>query len=171
MRGIKMITQTINELINVLDLEAKSYEDILIISKNKTKIIISGKVNELESIVMLEQALILKMAKLEDDRERLAEEVSEEIGLKPSDITVSELLRHVQGAQAEKLKNFKVDLLKTVNELKSTYELNTKLIKNSLEVINFSINLFSNVCVGNNNYGSTGEASQNKKRTFFDVKL
>jgi|LSQX01.3.fsa_nt_gb flagellar biosynthesis/type III secretory pathway chaperone len=166
-----MESQKVNELINVLDEEARAYEDILMISKNKTDIIIEGKVSELESVTRLEQSLVLKMGKLETLRETLVSEISKELNINKENMSISEIMKHFDGEQALKLQAHKNSLTDTLKELKNTNELNSKLIKNSLEYINFSVNLLSSASTGENNYQSTGEVSDGKKKTFFDVKL
>lgn len=161
----------INELILVLDQEAKVYDDILKISKNKTNIIVEGKVSDLESIVKMEQALVLQMARIETMREKLVDKLSKELNIKPSETTITEILRHVKSTEAEKLKDCQLNMTNVLSDLKKTNELNSKLIKNSLDFINFSINLISAVDIGTNNYGTGGQTNDSKKRNFFDMKL
>lgn len=161
----------INELANILEQEARVYDSILNISKNKTKIIVEGKVTELENIVKLEQSLVLQIGRLENLREEIVEKCAEQLGVNPSDITVSELVKHLKGGNAQKLKASQQKMASTLSDLKNTNDLNSKLIKNSLDFINFSINLFVDAGAGSNNYGSTGQAADTSKRSFFDVKL
>lgn len=161
----------INELANILEQEARVYDSILNISRNKTKIIVEGKVTELENIVKLEQSLVLQIGRLENLREEIVEKCAEQLGVNPSDITVSELVKHLKGDHAKKLKASQQKMASTLSDLKNTNDLNSKLIKNSLDFINFSINLFVDAGAGSNNYGSTGQAADTSKRSFFDVKL
>ena len=161
----------INELITVLDQEARVYENILRMSKNKTNIIVEGKVVELDNIVKLEQSLVLQMGRLEKLREELVEKLAGEIGIKPLEVTISELMKHINSERAQRLKACQDKLSTTVNELKDTNGINAKLIQNSLDYINFSINLIATADVGNNNYGNKGQVNDSKKRSLFDVKL
>lgn len=163
--------QLIHDLIKVLDQEAKAYDDILKIAKNKTSIIVEGKVAELESIVKIEQTLVLQMSRIETMRENIVDKLSADLGLKAKDVTISELLKLIKGEEAAKLKESQVNMNNVLNDLKHTNEVNSKLIKNSLDFINFSINLISSVDIGTNNYGTGGMANDTKKRTFFDMKL
>ncbi|MCX8129901.1 MAG: flagellar protein FlgN [Clostridia bacterium] len=164
-------TKLLGELINVLEQENRVYDSILKISQSKTNIIVEGKVSELENIVKLEQSLVLQMGRLEDMREKLVEKLSVLLNLKPSEITVSELMKHIKSDEAQRLKACQDTLAGTVKELKNTNELNSKLIKNSLDFINFSINLISTTDAGSNNYGNTGQVNDGKRKNFFDMKL
>ena len=161
--------QLIHDLISVLDQEAKAYEDILKISKNKTGIIVEGKVAELESLVKIEQSLVLKMSRIETMRENLVDKIAFGLNIKAAEMTISEILKHIENKEANQLKESQVYMNKVLNELKSTNDVNSKLIKNSLDFINFSINLISSVDIGTNNYGTSGMTNDTKKRTFFDM--
>lgn len=163
--------QIIIELIKVLEEEANIYDDILKISKNKTGIIVEGKVAELESLVKIEQSLVLKMSRVETLRETLVEKIGAELNIKPQDITISEILKHLKGDEGSDLKACQMKMTRALNELKHSNETNSKLIKNSLDFINFSVNLMTSVDIGTNNYGTGGQSNESKKRTFFDMKL
>jgi flagellar biosynthesis/type III secretory pathway chaperone len=163
--------QLIQDLVKVLDQEAKAYKDILKISKNKTGIIVEGKVAELENIVRLEQSLVIQIGRLEGKREELVAKLYEQLKINQQNLSLSELINNLNDAEAaEMLKVCQQELTKTIRELKNKNELNAKLIKNSLEYIDFSINLFASIHAEDNNYGSTGTVGDTKKRTFFDVK-
>lgn len=163
--------QKIHELIQVLEHENRVYDDILKISKNKTNVIVKGKVSDLESIVKLEQSLVMQIGRLETMRENLIGGLSQELNIEPFELTLSDLIKYVKDDQLKKLKSCQESMTHTIIELKDANELNSKLIRNSLDFIEFSINLISNADAGINNYGSTGQAGDGKKRNFFDMKL
>lgn len=163
--------QMIDALINVIEKENSIYEDIAKLSKNKTDIIVKGKVAELENIVKIEQSLVLQIGKCEDAREKLVEALSKQLNLDPDKLTISELLKHLNQSQAQKLKNSQDKMAVLLKDLKNLNEMNSKLIKNSLEYIDFSMNLMTSVGVSNNNYGNNGQVGDSKKRNLFDVKL
>ncbi len=166
-----MDNQLILDLIGILEQENRVYDDILKISKNKTNIIIEGKVSELESIVKLEQSLVLQMGKLESQREEMIEKMSGFLKVDPADITITELMKYLEPGQAMKLKGVQDKLGNTLKELKGANELNSKLIKNSLDYISFSVNILTDAGTGSNNYGHSGQVGDSKKRSFFDIKL
>lgn len=166
-----MDNQLIVELIDVLEQESRIYDDILKISKNKTNIIVEGKVIELEKIVKLEQSLVLQMAKMEDQRERLVGKISTIIGMEPEKITLKNLVSFVKKEHGEILERQQEKIRDVLKELSSANELNSKLIKNSLDYISFSLNLFASVGNVDNNYNVTGEKQAGKERNFFDFKV
>jgi flagellar biosynthesis/type III secretory pathway chaperone len=166
-----MDMELVKRLTDILAKENDIYETLSKISNNKTDLIVSGKVNELENIVKIEQSLVLKIAKLENERETIVETMSAILGKKSEDITVSELVEHLGQENSAELKACQDRMLKNIRNLKNSNELNSKLIKNSLEYIDFSINMMTSVGTVTNSYGSSGSADEGKKRSLFDVKL
>ncbi len=166
-----MDTGLIKELTDILNKENDIYDTFLKLSNNKTDLIVGGNVSELENIVRIEQSLIIKIAKLEDQREKIVESLSSVLGKKPEEITISELASCLGQKEAIELKACQDKILKSINGLKTNNELNSKLIKNSLEYIDFSINMMTTVGTVTNSYGSSGNADEAKKRNLFDVKL
>ena len=164
-------TQQINELINILEQEARVYEAVFKLSKNKTSVIVEGKVSELENMVKLEQSLVIQIGRLENLRESVAGALAEKLGMKNTELTLSELAKHLKGEQGNKLTEVQSRISGTLDELKGSNELNSRLIKNSLDFINFSINMIASVDTGTNNYGLNGQVNDTKKRNFFDMKL
>ncbi|RCX14776.1 FlgN protein [Anaerobacterium chartisolvens] len=163
--------QSANELINTLKQEKGVYDSVLKIAEDKTDIIIKGKVDELDKMLKQEQELVLQMAKLEDARERLVAKIFSELGITDKDMTISTLVEAMKSPYSSGLKECQSLLLDTIGRLKVKNDLNSKLIKNSLEYINFSINLIASVDSGSNNYSGSGQVSDAKKRNFFDMKL
>jgi flagellar biosynthesis/type III secretory pathway chaperone len=169
--GFVLDIQLVDQLVGVLKQETKVYDDILRISKNKTNTIIKGKVAELENIVKLEQALVMQIGKLEGAREKLVEELSAQLDMQSSEVTISDIVSKLKGEQADALKEYQEKMSSVLGDLRGANDLNSKLIKNSLDYISFSVNILTTNDMGSNNYGSSGSVSDSKKRRLFDVKL
>lgn len=159
------------QLVDVLNRENEIYETLSKISNNKKDVIVSGKVNELENITKIEQTLIVKISKLEEERERIVEKLCISLGKNPEKVTISELVKLLEQDEANELKACQEKIVKNINDLKKTNDLNERLIKNSLEYIDFSINMMTSIDIVNNSYGSSGNSGETNKRNFFDVKL
>lgn len=161
----------IGTLIDILKKEADLYEGVLKLSKSKTDVIVEGKVSGLEGITSIEQSMIMKLGKLEEEREKTVEQIALQLHVKASDITITNLEKRFSDEQAEKLKDCRNTLAKLVNELSTANELNSKLIRNSLDYIDFSINILTNAGSTGNNYGNSGQSNDLKKKNFFDMRL
>jgi len=167
--GGEAMNSVLNKLADVLDKEVNIYEGILKLSKQKTDVLVAGKVSELEGITKLEQSAILTLSKLEEEREKLVEKAAEQLKVKPSDVTLSTFIEVMPKEQAEKLKRYNDVLPKLFNEIRENNELNSKLIQNSLDYIDFSINVLTSTGSAGN-YSSSGQSGDEKKN-FFDLKL
>jgi len=161
----------VRQLTEVLNQENEVYDTLSKISNNKTNIIVGGKVSELESIVKLEQSLVIKISKLEDEREKIVEKLCNLLGKKPEEVTISGLASQLGQHESAKLLACQEKMVKNIKDLKNVNDLNSKLIKNSLEYIDFSINMMTSIDTVTNSYGSSGHAGATKKRNLFDVKM
>lgn len=165
-----MDTALIDKLIEVLDKETSVYEGILKLSRQKTDVIIAGKVSELEGITRAEQSVIVTLGKLEEEREKLVEQVASQLNVKASDVTLSNLMELLPQEQAAKLKKCHNALPKVFHDIRDTNGVNSKLIRNSLDYIDFSINVLTSTG-STGNYGNSGQSDDPKKKHFFDLKL
>jgi Mg2+ and Co2+ transporter CorA len=168
---VDFLDSIFDELVVVLDHEFDLYNDIFRISKEKTGIIVEGKVNELEKIVQAEQKLIIKISQIENQREILTYKISKSLKMKTDEITLSALVEKMEGSLKDKLKERQEGLNKLISELTELNNLNSKLIKNSLDYINFSLNLFADAGSQDNNYGIDAEKSNVKSESKFDFKI
>lgn len=163
--------EKLNALFDVLSEETRVYEKILQLSMEKKDVVIEGKVSELEKITKVEQSLVVKLGKLEILRESCIEEIADQLNVKSSELTISELSKHLNEENSKKVIECKNKLENILTELKEINQLNSRLIKNSLDYIDFSLNILSTVTETNNNYDNNGEVNGGSKRTFMDIKL
>jgi len=164
-------TNSVKKLTEILDKEASIYEAILKLSREKTDIIVNGKVNELEGITKVEQSMILQLGKLENERERIVEEIAAQLGIPAEEVTVSRLEKMLPKDQSAELKDCQQKMTDIINDLRHTNDVNSKLIKNSLDYIDFSVNILTNAGSSGDIYGKSGQSNDSKQRNFFDVKL
>lgn len=165
------IEHQFEQLIEILEEMNRVYEGMLKLSVKKKDIIVQGKVSELEKIVKTEQTLVIEAGKLENKREEIITEISKEIGINTAEVTIKQLEKRSGKRHAKNLKECRNKLVKTLDELKSQNELNSNLIKNSLDYIDFSLNLFSNINSDSGSYVKNGEIGKPEKKNLFDVKL
>lgn len=163
--------QLLSQLEEIMEDEVNLYSQILSIGKQKTDIIIKGKVNQLAELVEQEQEIVAKLTKLELSRENVSSLVHKELQLPNKEITLTELLNHVEGSRAALLKAKQQELMNILKEVKTVNDENGKLINNSLEYIEFSINVLSNAANPGNNYTQGGYSDGTSKSSMFDMKL
>jgi len=156
-----------DNLLELLENEYAIYEEILSLSKKKTDIVVQGKVSELDHIVKLEQALVLQTSKIEKKKI----EIMANFTFDKRNWNITALKEFATPEQEKKLEDYQNNMKKLLTELNQVNQLNSKLITNSLEFIEFSLNLFSAADVTSNNYGSRGDSSNREKKNLFDIRL
>lgn len=166
-----MVEKELNELVEILDKELELYQEILEISKNKSSIIAERKITELENIVKAEQSYILTVGKLENQREAIVSKIANVLAIDIPKASVSYISENLDESQSSVLKDYQDKFKVLFKDIKDVNALNARLLRNSLEYVDFSINLISSIDTGNNNYCDSGQLSESKKRNFFDVKL
>ena len=165
----------IEELIMVLGDEEKIYSEIIPIAEKKTQIIVNNDLQSLNSITEEEQELLGKISKLEKKRQEVIRNIGIVMNKKESElnfVTIIELLDG-QEKEQEELRKLHDKLKRTIDILSALNERNQMLIKQSLEMIDFDINLMQSLRtspgVGQYNIASEVEM-QGMKSGMFDAK-
>jgi len=171
MGGEALNTALFDRLSEIIDKEKSIYDGILELARKKTDVIVEGKVSELEEITKLEQSMILKLGKLEEEREQVVSEIARQNQAEASGLTLEILVKMAPEPCSKKLRESGKNLENVIKELSKTNTLNSKLIKSSLDYIDFSINVLTGASSAGETYGSAGLSNEAKKRNFFDMKL
>ena len=137
----------IDELIDVLDKEEREYQDLILLSQEKTPVIVKGDLDKLQRITAAEQIVIGKINKLEKKRTEVAKDIAlvlnrDEETLKVLDIVV---LLEGQKEEQERLLAVYERLRETLNRITTVNEMNRGLVNESLDFINYNLNLLKSV--------------------------
>lgn len=159
------------KLLSIIEKEARLYISLLGLSKQKTGVIISGDIKELENITKREQVLFKNVEKLEETREQVVSEIACSLGTESSTLTISSIIANLDKAWAERLKEARDSILSTIDEIRKINMQNKVLIDTSLEYIDFSLNLVSSTSSKGVSYSRNGKEGNDEKRSLFDVKL
>lgn len=169
-----MIDKHVRNVINILKSEYNYYNDLLELSKSKKSIIIEGKVTELDKIIKLEQNMVFNIGQLERAREQETAQMCSLIGLNAETATLSQIAAKLQLEYKDEIIKLQNLLSETLKGLKASNELNGQLIQQSLEYIDYSINIITSA---NTTTGSLYEdiTDRNKngitKKRIFDTKV
>ena len=165
----------IEELIMVLGDEEKIYAEIIPLAEKKTRIIVNNDLQSLTGITEEEQLLVGKISKLEKKRREVIRNIGIVMNKKESElnfITIIELLKG-QEKEQEELKKLHDRLKSTIELLSVLNERNQMLIKQSLEMIDFDINLLQSLRTspGAGQYNIDSEVEiQGMESRMFDTK-
>lgn len=166
----------IDELISTLEEEHDIYQGLIPVSEEKTKIIIKNDLTALQDITEKEQNVIDRITILEHRREEIVSNIKTVINWNSEELDLKTLIKLLekQPKEQKKLSILHDNLQKTLKRLVEINKQNDMLIRQSLEMIEFSMNVIqsSRMSPGNNNYTKT--ASQYETQTFgtgmFDAK-
>lgn len=130
-------------LIEVLNSESQEYENLLGLSTRKTSVIISGNLEELAKITDEEQDVVSSITRLETKRQELFADIANVINRDVKSLLLTDLLEILEQRPEEQQKLAKVhDRLRTVvYAVKRVNEQNRELIQNSLEMVEFDLNM------------------------------
>lgn len=167
------VDKEVKAVIDILIKEHGYYKDLIELAKSKKKIIVEGKVAELDKIVKLEQNMIFDIGQLERKREEEVSRLCSIMDIKNDQVTISDLAKVIPPELKDSLVDIQDKLKKVFSELKSINDVNGQLIEQSLEYIDYSINLIadSGMDTGSLYEGIGNNKSGKVKRNIIDTKV
>ncbi|NLP33665.1 MAG: flagellar protein FlgN [Clostridiales bacterium] len=166
----------IEELIDVLDKELDIYQQLIPISNEKTQIIIKNDLTELQAITDKEQLAVDQISALEHKRDTIMENIKIVINRKSSDnLNLKTLIQLLEGQTKEqkKLSILHDKLNTTIGQLMENNRRNKSLIEQSLEMIEFNLNVIQSSRMAQGNNYTKDAAQYNAKASgtgMFDAK-
>ena len=169
------MASVIQELITVLTEEQQLYEKIIPIASEKKNVIIKNNLESLQEITEQEQLAIDQVTVLEKKRSEVIVNIGILLNRKPEELTLKEIIRLLENQLKEQkqLSQIHDQLKQTVQELKNINIQNKSLIVQSLEMIEFNMNLIQSTRMSpGNNYtkGAITEDAPALQAGTFDAK-
>lgn len=163
------------ELISTLSQEKDVYLTLLPIAEEKTKAIVANDLEQLQRITDREQEAVNRVNALERKRGEVIANMGVVLGKKPEELSLTELIRVAEKRpkEQEALSELKQSLGQAVRRLADLNERNRMLIQQSLEMIEFNMNLIQSTRMvqGNNYTKSAAETDLGAAQTgMFDAK-
>lgn len=136
----------IEELIDVLEEENSEYEKLIDLSKEKTPVIIEGNTTKLRKITAKEQVHTDKIANLESRRISTVKDIGIVLNKDADKLTIKTIIELLKGQEEEqkRLSLIHDKIRRTLKDMVTVNEMNKTLIEESLEMIDFNINLINN---------------------------
>lgn len=145
----------IEELISTLEEENKLYEELIPVAESKTRIIIKNDLESLQKITEKEQDFVDEISSLEHKREKIVSNVGVVLSRNPKELTLKEiiLILKKQPQEQQQLSRLRDSLIRSINRLSQINSQNKALIDESLEIIEFNMNLIQSTRMSpGNNY-------------------
>lgn len=164
------LKELVDNLILTLEKENQIYLEVLELSKNKKKVIIDSKIKELEKITEKEKSFVVTLIKIEEARDKIVNEILKKLGILEIE-NVSDLLKYLDGEQKNSLTFAKNNLMKTIRDVSDQNDFNKKLLEQSLELIEFNIDVLTTRGDSGLNYSKDARDEEKEKRSMFDIKV
>ena len=164
----------IDTLIDVLDKENTEYEALLKLSEEKTSAIVHGDVEKLQEILGAEQKHIDKIDDLDKDRIDAVNDICSVLKIKDH-IKIDDIVELLSSRPKEHdaLQKVHLALKRTLDQLMRINENNKTLLTESMDMIDFELNLARNAYIApqTTNYGKSAyEQGSYDGATSFDAK-
>ncbi len=159
------------QLVMALNKDCEIYEEIYEIAEQKQKVIIDGDIQKLDDITKREQTLIASIMKLEEIRDTLVSQIAKEYQLKKID-TLDDIMKYIPLKYQAPVKDVRRKLSDVMKNVKRLNTENGSLIEQSLDIIEFNMNLMTSLDNKESSY--SGKANINYdggSRNMFDVKV
>jgi len=150
------VASLIEELVHVLEKEADFYQQLIPMSYEKTKIIVRNDVMALQEITEKEQLIIEQVNALERKRVEIMDNIKIVLNRKSASINLRTLIGLLdnQPQEQNELSVLHDKLNNSIHQLIEINNRNKSLIEESLEMIEFNMNVIqgSNLALGDNTY-------------------
>ncbi|QXM05164.1 flagellar protein FlgN [Crassaminicella indica] len=165
------MSKSIEQLILALSKEYEIYKGYLELAKKKRDVIVEGNIKELEKITNDEQSIVVSMGKIDEIRTAIIGNILFEQKIDWVE-NITELASSIKDPERTEILSLKDKLGSILKKIKEVNDLNTKLLEQSLEYIEFNVNLLTNAEVKGNTYGSKADENELKHRpNIFDAKV
>lgn len=147
------------------------YEELLKLSQAKTQVVIDGDAKALQDITQQEEHIVSQLNSADRNRLSLLDDIAIVLNQKKEELSLvklAELLKEQEGV-SESILRIRGLLAEIIEEIKDLNEKNARLINQSLEYIDFSMNVIQNAqrAAEPPSYGGN---EVNMGRSFFDTK-
>ncbi|MDR1531397.1 MAG: flagellar protein FlgN [Clostridiales bacterium] len=161
----------LTELIDVLDAEGEHYEDLLGLAKEKKEILVQNDVESLKKITSLENTLISRINRLEKKRLALMGDIATVLGRGAKALTLGALMETVRGQNEYPALNAAAGRLRAAaGSLREINALNKTLVEQSLEYIDFALNLLRGSANSGPSFYGNGLDDIDDGAQFFDAR-
>lgn len=165
----------VEELISVLEEECEIYDKLLPIAEEKTNVIIKNDLETLRKITIQEHETVDKISALERKRERVIFDIATVLNQDKNTLNLTKIveLLEKQPKEQRRLGELHGRLKTTVSRLVDVNFQNKSLIEQSLEMIEFNMNLIQSTrTLPGNNYtkGATTIDAPSLQTGTFDAK-
>lgn len=133
-----------DDLTQVLENETVAYKKLTELSEELKEALIATDVPSVERLTAAQEDVSNGIQSLEHRRARIMNDIAVVLNKEPGELKVSTLEESLSGQPAlqEKLATIRMELKQTMEELKRVNHTNQALLRQSMELLEFDLNLF-----------------------------
>ena len=164
---------TITTILETLSKLERMHRSLLELTKQKTEYVKVGDMEQLDGLLKKEQMHVAAIETLELQRQQQVKQYFTATGVTTSETaTMTDLIEVTHGEQRQQLSDLREQLLQVVSELKEHNKLNQKLIMQSLQFVNFSLDLLKPQRHQTNTFNYSGDEVRGQgtvgKKSYYD---
>ncbi|GAU75674.1 flagellar protein FlgN [Fusibacter sp. 3D3] len=164
------MSKSVEQLIITLEKEREVYQDVLEISQKKRASIKEQRISDLEKFVSEEQGLVVTLFKLEEIREKVVDLVMREHNLEFVE-NVTQLAQFLDPNEKKLVLEAKNNLVVLVKNVADENKFNSKLIEEKLNMINFNLDLLTQVSDESGQYNKKAITDDSERKNIFDARI
>ena len=135
----------IEELVATLKEQKTNYEELLILTEEKAKVVKANDIATLTQITSAETVIVGKNQKLDTKREGIVNNIGIVLNHNAEDLTLTKIAEIITNEdEKEEIRQLRDELKEILNTLKLRNNENKVLIETSLDHIEFTVNLLRN---------------------------
>lgn len=138
-----MVDKILEELYIILENLNSVFKELTELAKEKQPILIKGTIESLDELTKKEQILIVQVGRLEERRYKIQQALANHFSISVDDLNISFLSNNLSGNDKKKFEEIFESLNNHVREVKELNDSNAQLIQQSLDFIDYSINIIT----------------------------
>ncbi|MEK3992169.1 flagellar protein FlgN [Robertmurraya sp. FSL R5-0851] len=131
-----------DQLVTVMERLLDLYNSLLEKAYQKTKVIEKGDIDALNTLIKEEQKLLAAINKFEQVRQQVVRNFLTPFHVEEENLTISTCLTYIDYSKKDKLADLREELLEVAQKLQKQNELNSELVKQSLQFVHMSLDMF-----------------------------
>lgn len=159
------------DLLEIMDKESQLYSELTRVEEQKKKIIIENDVKALDAITKKEQGFVKAIVNLESLRAQVVDGFCNFKGISKID-RIDEIMEHLNPAEKLELEEKRDRLSTVINGILQVNDLNAKLLNQSIEYIDYTMELTRSLIEEEAGYAENAKDKTVKvDKNLFDVKI
>jgi flagellar biosynthesis/type III secretory pathway chaperone len=131
-----------DQLVTVMERLLDLHNSLLEKAYQKTTVIEKGDIDALNTLIKEEQKLLPTINKFEQVRQQVVRNFLTPFHVEEENFTISTCLTYIDVSKKEKLAELREELLEVAQKLQKQNELNSELVKQSLQFVQMSLDMF-----------------------------